>query len=298
MRLLKRLLSLMLILTIMVSAVSCGDKNNGDKNNGDSGKNENPNSYSVTVLNPFGKPLSDVTVYVHRDGEGDYNICTFPVNTDANGKATFTLDPNYSYSVQLANVPEAYTCLSGYTRSERYAFDSNNITVKLESNDGFVPEMYSVGDPIANFTLYDVDGNRYELYELLKSKKVVVLNFWFYNCGPCQAEFPALNGAYIAYKDSVEVLAINDYPNETVEHVKSYESKIGLNLDMPLFKAEYGSDVSLARFPSNGYPTTVVIDSYGTISFIHVGSVTSMAKWKDLFAHYTSESYDGTPFNF
>lgn len=294
MKLFRRLLSLVLILTIMLSAVSCGEKNNVD-----SGKNEKSNSYSVTVLNPLGRPISDVTVYVHRDGGDDYNICTMPVSTDVNGKATFTLDPNYSYSVQLANVPAAYACLSGYTRFERYEFDTNDITVKLEPKDGYVPNMYSVGDPIANFTIYDIDGNRYEIYELLKEKKAVVLNFWFYKCGPCQAEFPALNAAYLTYKDSVEVLAINDDSTETVEHVKSYESKkLGMNLDIPLFKTEYGSDASLSHFPSTGYPTTVVIDSYGTISLIHVGSVTSPAKWKDLFAHYTSESYDGTPFNF
>ena len=294
MKLFKRLLSLILVMTVLFSLASCGNRNGNETGE----NNDDPNSFSVTVLNPLGKPISDVTVYVHRDGESDYNICTFPVITGNDGKATFTLDPNYSYSVQLANLPGAYTCLSGYTPAERYAFDSNHITVKVDSNDSYVPEMYSLGDPVANFSLYDVDGNRYEFYQILKSKKAVILNFWFYGCGPCQAEFPALNSAYTEYKDSLEVLAINDYPRETVEHVNSYEEKIGFDLSMPLFKVEYGSDVSLSRFPSTGYPTTVVIDRYGTISLIHVGSVTSPAKWKDMFAYYTSDSYDGTPFDF
>ena len=78
---------MILIVTLMLSTVSCG--NITDDNS----------EFSVTVLSPFGKPISNVFVYVHRDGESDYNICTSPVQTDSEGKAKFTLDPGYSYSV-------------------------------------------------------------------------------------------------------------------------------------------------------------------------------------------------------
>lgn len=292
MKLFKRSFALILIMALMLSCVSCGDKTNDNSN-----ENNDPTAFSVTVLNPFGMPIPDVVVYVHRDGESDYNISTYPVQTNSEGKAQFTLNPEYSYSVQLANLPSVYTCLSGYTPAERYAFDTNNITVTVQPNDGYVPELYALGDYMANFTLYDVDGNRYELYEVLKEKKAVALNFWFSNCGPCRMEFPALNTAYNTYKGSLALFAINDYPYETVEHVTSYESEIGYELDMPLFKTAYESAVSLSRIPSMGYPTTVIIDRYGVVSFIHSGYVTEVSRWNALFEYYTSDSYDGTPYN-
>ncbi len=279
-------------MTLVLSSVSCGDKTNDNSDD-----NNDPSSYSVTVLNPFGAPISDVIVYVHRDGESDYNICTSPVQTNEEGKATFTLNPEYSYSVQLSNLPGAYSALSGNTPSERYAFDSNNITVTVDANDGYIPESYSLGDPVANFVIYDSDGNRYEIYEILKEKKVVLINFWFSTCGPCRAEFPALNASYNTYKSSVEVFAINDYPYDTLDDVTSYESKIGFELDMPLCRTEYGSEASISRFPSMGYPTTVVIDRYGMISLIHVGYVSQVSIWDALFEYYISDSYDGTPYD-
>lgn len=284
MRFFKKLLPLLLIVAMLMSFVSC---------DGGEEEKKDPNLFTVTVKNPLGKPLSGVTVYVHMDGGQDYNICTLPVSTDAYGKASFTLDSANSYSVQLANLPPVYTSLSGYTPAERYAFDSNDITVTVDVNEGYVPEFYRIGDPMANFTLTDIDGNTHELYEILKEKKVVLLNFWFYGCGPCAVEFPALNAAYKNYAEVAEVLAINDYPNENESHVEGYESYRGFTLDMPLFKAEYGSEVSLDRFPAGAYPTTVVIDRYGMVSLIHTGAVTSVAKWEELFRHYTSDSYNG-----
>lgn len=288
MRLIKKLLPLLLIMAMLLSFVSC---------NGDEEEENNPNLFTVTVKNPFGKPLSDVTVYVHKDGEQDYNICTLPVSTNAQGKASFTLDPANRYSVQLANLPPVYTSLSGYTPAERYHFDSNDITVTVDVNEGYVPDSYRIGDPMANFALTDIDGNTYELYEILKEKKVVILNFWFYNCGPCAAEFPALNAAYKKYSDVAEVVAVNDHYNENESHVEGYESYRGFTLDMPLFKTEYGSDVSLSRFPSGAYPTTVVIDRYGMISLIHTGAVTSVSEWEDLLKYYTSDSYNGVEYD-
>ena len=289
MELIKKLIPLILIISTLFSVVSC---NNGK---GDEG-NTDPSRYTVTVLNPFGKPVSGVTVYVHKDGSEDYNICTLPALTDNNGTATFTLDPSGEYSVQLSGVPEVYSASLGYTRADRYAFDSNNIIVKLDANVGYTPDTYRVGDYIADFTILDIKGNSYGLYSLLKEKKVVVINFWFYGCSPCAAEFPALNAAYSEHKGNVEVLAVNDYPRETIEHVLGYEEYRGFKLDMPLFKTEYGSEVSLSRFPSNGYPTTVIIDRYGVISLVHVGYVSSVSAWNGLFEYYTSDSYNGDPY--
>lgn len=311
MKLIKKMLLLLLVLSLVLSAAACTDDKPGNENNeqgnndinnndpgtdgsGDSSEEAIPGVYTITVTNPLGKPLSGVTVYAHEDGEQDYNVCTAPLETDGEGKVTFTLEPDKTYSVQVAGYPEVYTALSGNTPEERYALTSPKVTVALEFRSAYTPRSYKINSLVANFILSDVDGNVYELAELLKDKKMVMINFWFYNCGYCVMEFPALNTAYNNYKDQIEILAVNDV--DSVSTVKKFEGDKKLTLDMPLFKVNSQSAVSMSRFPAGGYPTTVIIDRYGVISYIHSGAITSVSAWNEIFEYYVSDSYDGTPY--
>ena len=246
MKLLKKLLPLLLIISIIFSMVSCvqfsiifGGDNREDENNENSNSGDDANTqtqfstYTVTVKNPLGNPLSGVTVFIHKDAGADYNVCTAPVVTNKEGKAIFTLDTAFTYSIQLSNLPSVYTALSGYTPDERYQFTSTEAIISLEYKVGAVPASYKVGDPIANFTISDINGSEYELYEVLKQKKMIMLNFWFCNCGPCASEFPSLNSEYNVNKNLIEVFAIND-TSEPVSSVISYAVNKGLS--MPVFK--------------------------------------------------------------
>ena len=305
MKILKKILTLLLIASLTLGAVSCEkdppetpDGNSGGENNGttDTGNGAVDNTpeyadYTVTILNVLGQPISGVNVFVHEDGAADYNVCTAPAQTDSDGKVTFNLNTDKVYSVGFVGVPEMYVAKSGNDRANRYPLDTADTTVVLENDPDYIPAMYNLGDTMPNFTLTDINGNTYELYDMLKEKKAVVLNFWFYGCGPCQSEFPALNTAYNSYKDKLELLAINDYPSDSLSKVKNYAKDKGLTLDMPLFKCAYGSRISLSRIESIGYPTTVVIDRYGKICLIHVGAESSVTKWNKLFAYFTAEDY-------
>ncbi len=291
MRLLKKILLMLLIVSLSLFAVAC-DKD-GDED--DTVKTGGEKTYTVEVLTPFGRPLSGVTVLVHKDGGEDYNVCKTAV-TNSEGKVSLELDSSFDYSVGVMGHSKIYSSKAGATRDDRYVLGSESITITLGMSDTYVPDTYKAGDPMANFTVTDIDGAEYQLYDILQEKKVLILNFWFRGCDPCASEFPALNSAYNSYKDAVEILALNDYPSETVGMVRSYESYRGFTLDMPLFKIEYGSAASLSRFGSRSYPTTVVIDRYGVVSLVHVGAVTSESIWRSLFDYYTSDSYDGTPY--
>ena len=296
MKLIKNAIVLLLIISTLFSLASCSSekKDNNDAND----KTGEFKSYEITVKNPLGKPISGVTVFLHLDGGSDYNICATPVTTDFNGKASFNLDSTEQYSVGLSGYPAAYTAKSGANRNERYALDSENVTITLDlATNPTSPKKYSVGDYMVDFTISDVNGVEYNLYDVLSNKRAVVLNFWFCGCGPCQSEFPALNSAYNSFSDSLEVFAVNDYPasNESAEHVKSYGITNGL--DMPLFKTEYGSAVSISHFNTTGYPTTVIIDRYGMISYVDSGAIVNPAEWKEIFNYFTSDDYNGKPYN-
>ena len=286
MKLIKNVTILLLIIATLFSAVSCKGKNQGPTRR----------ECTVTVKNPLGLPLSGVTVYLHLDNGSDYNICTEPLTTDSNGKVTFTVDTGYDYSVELYGYPKAYLAKSGFSRAERYALDSDSLEIILGLSDK-TPERYAVGDFASDFTVTDIDGVSYNLYDLLAQKRAVFLNFWYCGCGPCRSEFPALNAAYNTYKDSVELLAVNDNfgAGESEDAVREFGQTYGL--DMPLFKTQYGSSVSVSRFGTGAYPTTVVIDRYGRISMLHVGAITSEAEWNAIFEYYLSDTYNGIPYN-
>ena len=287
MKLIKNVIVLLLIISTLFSFVSCKKNKNEPESN----------TCTVTVKNPLGAPLAGVTVYLHLDNGTDYNICTAPVVTDSNGQVKLTLSGDQSYSVGLSGYPTAYTAKSGYTRAERYALDSDNVNITLGVNENAKPMVYSIGDYISDFTITDIDGVEYNLYDLLEKKRAVVLNFWFCGCGPCRSEFPALNAAYNTYKGSIELLAINDYiaHNEGVSNIQSYRDTN--NLDMPMFKTQYGSLASIACFRNDGYPTTVVIDRYGRVSTVHSGAITSEEAWNALFEYYIADDYNGLPYN-
>jgi len=153
--------------------------------------------------------------------------------------------------------------------------------------------VFTRGDMMCDFSVVAGDGDvtsstpttEYTLSELLKTKKAVVLNFWFENCGPCRAEFPYLQNAYKEYADDIEVLAINPYDG-TPDSVLIYAANLGLTF--PVMKGEgyWASSMNLSA-----YPTTVVIDRYGMIAMVHRGAVTEVGVFEKVFAFFTADDY-------
>ena len=113
------------------------------------------------------------------------------------------------------------------------------------------------------------------------------------DCIYCEYEFPHINSAYAEYKDSVEILAVNHIPSDTVEEVRAYPERFDAGLDIPLVKVgNTSNDLILSKFPSRGYPTTVIIDRYGVICMIIVGAITNEATWENIFNHFTADDYN------
>ena len=71
--------------------------------------------------------------------------------------------------------------------------------------DGFVPEekpstgnavtYYRAGDEMFDLSV-TVDGKEYTVAKLLEEKELVVLNFWFADCGWCVKELPVMEVTY------------------------------------------------------------------------------------------------------
>ncbi len=251
--------------------------------------------YTVSVKTVAGMPLEGVTVYIHNT-EG-YSVCTLPAETNADGIATFELDTSTDYSIQLADVPEGYTVKGGQTKDDRYPMNATGAEIMLSSapikGEGFA-DSYEIGDIMHDFTIKDIDGNEYNLSDMLEEKRMVMLNFWYVDCSWCLKEFPGINASYKNYSDKIEILAINDYgdsPSSIRDYPQSYFPDDPLTL--PVFRVEKNeNNLIVNKFANTGYPTTVIIDRYGVICMIEAGAIVGQSKWDKIFAHFTADDYE------
>ena len=247
---------------------------------GSAASNGGVKDYTVEVKTEGGIPMEKVEVYVYEDNT--LNDLLAVGKTDENGVYTFSAEWSDKYVVVLKALP------AGYNVDASYKFTTEKLSLSLKASllsASAVTKPLKLGAVAADMTITTADGKSYTISELLKSKKAVVLNFWYEGCQPCKAEFPYMEEAYKQYSDKLEILAVNTYDGDDAS-VAAYKANLGLSF--PMAKAD-GKFATV--FNVSAYPTTVVIDRYGTIGFLHTGTVPSTESFTKLFDYFTSDSY-------
>ena len=129
------------------------------------------------------------------------------------------------------------------------SWDPNSITAKLK---------------LVKFTA-SIDSMIYS-NETLKGKTVYI-NFWYASCPPCVAEFDALNTMYnkLKGKSNFEFLSFTFEDSDVIEmFIDKFKIKYPI-LHMPKDDIK---KLSLGK----GYPTSMVVDSQGNISYLRIGA--------------------------
>ncbi len=117
-----------------------------------------------------------------------------------------------------------------------------------------------------DFTLDTLDGTKVTLSDL--RGKIVVINLWATWCPPCRAETPALENAYVQYKDSgVVVLGLNVTNQDSEKDVPLFVEEFGLTF--PILLDRDGSVSALYQL--KGLPTTYFVNREGIIRTVVVG---------------------------
>ena len=259
---------------ILIKPAGPGEEEGGIKN------------YTITITTMGEKPFANLELNVYKDSN-KMDIVTFGT-TDANGTFTFEAEYSKNYVVELVDVPKGYTVDEYYTITSvdcNIALDAKLLSAGDIENFG-KNEFITLGKVSADVTVTTVDGKTYSVSELLKSKKAVVLNFWFENCEPCRTEFPYLEAAYQKYSDELEILAINCVDGTDASVQKYKEDN---NLSFVVAKADA---LWAAGYNVGSYPTTVVIDRYGHVGFVHSSSIPDATSFELLFDYFTSDSYE------
>lgn len=240
--------------------------------------NAETGTYTVSVKTAGGMVMPEVDVYVYvGDDLRDYK------STDDKGIANFNLPKDGEYKITLASVPK------GYNVEEKYSFTGNTAVITLKSSLITSGDLSTVtlklGDVMYDFTVKTPDGVEIKLSELLKQKKLVMLNFWYTTCQYCVEEFPYMEEAYKQYKDDIAIIALN--PMNDSAAIKTFQEKYGLTFYMAECPTSWAN-----TFGVSGYPTSVFIDRYGVICTLEAGGILSKRPFVCAFDHFISDNYE------
>jgi len=232
-------------------------------------------AHTVSVVSKGGHNLYNVKVHAYTDKAMTKLFTT--ASTNSKGVATLQLETGIEYTIALSNVPV------GYHLSTSYSLTGKTTSIVLESSvvtgTAFPSKKLKVGNVMYDFTVPSTDGSNITLSEVIKTKELVVLNFWYVNCQFCVMEFPYMSSAYNRYEDRVEIIALNPFDN--MDSVKAFL------VDNPLPFEVATCDSSIPNlFGIDAYPVSVVIDKYGVIRKIEEGAILQESGFVSLFEKY------------
>ncbi len=275
-RLISFLMTLVLLVTMTAAFSACNPQ--GGEEEGSADPQAGGNSYVVNVKTAGGMALEGIAVYVYSgDSLEDFK------ETDANGKAVFQLKEGGKYTVTLTGVPK------GYQVKEKYDFKNNTANITLTSSlvqdENLAGATLGLGDVMYDFTVTTPEGESIKLSEMLKEKKMVLLNFWYTTCTYCVAEFPYMQEAYETFQDDVGIVALNPFNNNN--EIQTFQKDYQLTFPMASCQASWSTTFNVA-----GYPTSIVVDRYGVICLVEAGGITSLRPFTSMFEHFTAEDYE------
>ncbi len=251
-------------------------------------KDEQVYRYCVSVRDAFGKCFEGVTVKLTAEDEVVASKATNGIGIAYFFKEDVALG---EYEVVLENLPENFILEDRNAVYKTSLEDEGEIVVQIKpmgvlSGDAPTGTHYQLGETVYDFTLTLSDGNTYTLSEVLKEKDMVFLTFWATWCGPSKTELPALHDAARVYSDNVSVLAVSTTDdNNTINEFQKYNGYTALAM------GNQGSSGLDTLFGVSATPTNIIIDRYGTVTFVRIGSMTSVSEFATLFDKFVGEDY-------
>ncbi len=236
--------------------------------------------YTVSVKTAGGMAMSEIKVDIYKDNTLA-DMLDF-AKTDESGEVSFSLATGNDYAIVVSGAPKGYAIESSYRFSGTHA--DIVLTSSLVTDEELSTATLGLGDVMYDFTVTATDGKEIKLSELLRTKDLVVLNFWYTTCSWCLTEFPIMDEVYKEYGDRMEFIAVD--PLDDKNAVERFQQEQGLSFPMATCPASWAN-----TFGVSGYPTSVFIDRYGVITLIEAGAITSKRPFLCAMDHFLAENY-------
>ena len=133
----------------------------------------------------------------------------------------------------------------------------------------------NVGDICYNKEISLIGSN--ETFSVMANRgKITIINFWYTSCTPCVQELPHFDSLYKEYSDYITVIAIHNaglYASDP-ENVKAF-----VNNQFSEYSILFGYDTVENDYYTmlggkRAWPTTIIVDEEGIITFTKHGSLT------------------------
>jgi len=131
---------------------------------------------------------------------------------------------------------------------------------ELRKTEKKITRTNKLGTDFPEFDLLDLNGNRLTKTEL--KGQVLVLNFWFIGCSPCEMERPSLNDLTKVYAGNKHVVFISFAKNDKEQLTKFLAENPILYNVVPTEK-----DFIKTKFEINEYPVNIILDRNGKYFF-------------------------------
>lgn len=250
------------------------------------------NQYELSLVTVGGMPLKGVTLSIKSD-----NDVLASKNTDKDGLAKIRVPAFGEYDIEVTGLPKGYSLVEESLKTDS---ENNEKVIKVVSApiQDKLPanHKYYMDDIIYDFTVRTSTGETLKLSDILKTKKFVLINFWFSTCGPCRSEFEGLQKAYEKHENDSEVLALSIMSSDSDTVINNYKANYGYKLTLKMGRDEGSLFNAFSYYAEGAAPTSIMIDRYGKICNFIKGSA-SEAMFKLQFAKYTAEDYVQTVYD-
>lgn len=115
-----------------------------------------------------------------------------------------------------------------------------------------------------DFTATDCNGNTINLFEILDRGQYVLIDFFYYNCGPCQKACPKLVEAYKAYGCNEHDIFFMEISYTDID-AKCQEWEEQYGVEYPTIGIEGGGFEIAETYEIASYPTILLISPTKTI---------------------------------
>lgn len=109
--------------------------------------------------------------------------------------------PDFPYMEQLKKLERTIAARAPKGFEEALAEIHNNV---------YPPRLLQVGEEAEDAELFDMQGEKHQLFEAFGHGKYVLLDFWAIGCGPCMMSEPEMKVFYEKMKDKLEIVSINE----------------------------------------------------------------------------------------
>lgn len=138
-----------------------------------------------------------------------------------------------------------------------------------------------------DFTVTDLDGNTFNLFNVLNSGKYVCIDFFFTTCGPCQATCPYFKETFTNYGcNTQDVIFISVDQGNTIAECQAYETTyLGGSPGYPTISGnDGGGNAVVATYGISAFPTYILIAPSKTIVEQDMWPISSAANFDSYFS--------------